>query len=116
LLVINTDTISGDNYITQYDYATGVIELDLNIGTIAPTSIYECNCSIFVVEADGTRYVIEGIAPYELVETNAIDVSPMSATQIATCVPSSITDNANVTTTTTSTSTSSTTTTTTTTP
>jgi hypothetical protein len=113
LLVINTDTISGDNYITQYNYATGVIELDLNIGAITPTSIYECNCSIFVVEADGTRYTIGGTSPYELVEVNTIDVSPMSATQIATCVPSSITDNANITTTT---STSSTTTTTTTTP
>jgi hypothetical protein len=112
LLVINTDTISGDNYITQYDYATGVIELDLNIGTIAPTSIYECNCSIFVVEADGTRYTIGGVSPYELVETNVIDLSPMSATQIATCVPSSITDNGNTTTTTTSTSSTTTTTTT----
>ena len=115
LLVINTDTISGDNYITQYDYATGVIELDLNIGAITPTSIYECNCSIFVVEADGTRYTIEGVSPYELVETTTVEVSPMSATQIATCVVSSITDDANITTTTT-TSTSSTTTTTTTTP
>ena len=113
LLVINTDTISGDNYITQYDYATGVIELDLNIGAIVPTSIYECNCSIFVVEADGTRYTIEGISPYELVETTTIEVSPMSATQIATCVVSSITDNANITTTTTSTSSTTTTTTTT---
>jgi hypothetical protein len=109
LLVINTDTISGDNYITQYDYATGVIELDLNIGTIAATSIYECNCSIFVVEADGTRYIIEGISPYELVETTVIEVSPMSATQIATCVPSSITDNSNVTTSTSSTTTTTTT-------
>jgi hypothetical protein len=103
LLVINTDTISGDNYITQYDYATGVIELDLNIGAIAPTSIYECDCSIFVVEADGTRYIIGGISPYELVETSSIEVLPISAAQIVTCVPSSITDNANITTTTTTT-------------
>jgi hypothetical protein len=112
LIVINSDFMSGDVYLTQYDYSTAVIELDLNLGTIIPTSIYECNCSIFVVEADGTRYTIEGISPYELVETTTIEISPMSATQIATCVVSSITDNANITTT----STSSTTTTTTTTP
>jgi hypothetical protein len=109
LIVINQDTVTSDYYLTQYDYATGVIELDLNIGTIAPTSIYECNCSIFVVEADGTRYTVGGVSPYELIETNVIEVSPMSATQVATCVPSSITDNGNITTTTTSTSSTTTT-------
>jgi len=90
LLVINTDTISGNNYITQYDYVTGVIELDLNIGSITPTSIYECNCNIFVVEADGTRYIIGGTSPYDLVETSSIEVLPISAGQIATCVPTSL--------------------------
>ena len=113
LIIANTDTISGDTYITQYDYDTAVVELDLNIGVIVPTSMYQCDCNIFIVTADGTRYVIESVAPHTLVEVDSLTISPMSATQIATCVPNSITDSANITTTT---STSSTTTTTTTTP
>jgi hypothetical protein len=113
LIIANTDTISGDTYITQYDYDTAVVELDLNIGVIVPTSMYQCDCNIFIVTADGTRYVIESVSPHTLVEVDSLTISPISATQIATCVPNSITDSANITTTT---STSSTTTTTTTTP
>jgi hypothetical protein len=115
LIMISQDTITFDNYVTQYDYATGTIEVDLNIGIVAPTSLYECNCDIYLTDAFGNLYTIIKIYPYVLLNLGInINISSIdSATQVGSCVVSSITDN---TTTTTSTSSSSTTTTTTTTP
>jgi hypothetical protein len=113
LIIINQDTLIYDNYVTQYDYATGTIEVDLNIGIVAPTSLYECNCDIYLTDAFGNLYTIIKIYPYVLLDLG-INIIPVdSATQVASCVVSSITDN---TTTTTTSSSSSTTTTTTTTP
>jgi hypothetical protein len=113
LIIINQDTLIYDNYVTQYDYATGTIEVDLNIGIVAPTSLYECNCDIYLTDAFGNLYTIIKIYPYVLLNLG-INIIPVdSATQVASCVVSSITDN---TTTTTTSSSSSTTTTTTTTP
>lgn len=115
LIVINQDGVTSDYYITQYDYATGTVEVDLNIGSLAVTSLYECNCDIYVTDANGNLYTVIKILPYALFDLGVnIGISSIaSATQVASCVVSSITDN---TTTTTTSSSSSTTTTTTTTP
>jgi hypothetical protein len=115
LIVVNQDGITSDYYITQYDYATGTIEVDLNIGTVAARSLYECNCDIYVTDELGNLYVVIKISPYVLFDLGTtVNIIPVSsATQVASCVVSSITDN---TTTTTTSSSSSTTTTTTTTP
>jgi len=111
LLVINIDTISGDNYITQYDYATGVIELDLNIGSIAATTIHECNCDIFVIDTNNDIYIVSATSITFAGTTDPEGIPFVSATQLRSCVPSSLVE---PTTTTTSTSSSTTTTTTTT--
>jgi hypothetical protein len=114
LIIINQDTLTYDNYVTQYDYATGTVEVDLNIGIVAPTSLYECNCDIYLTNAFGNLYTIIKIYPYVLLDLGFnVGLPTSSATQVASCVVSSITDN---TTTTTTSSSSSTTTTTTTTP
>jgi len=115
LIVINQNTSTSDYYITQYDYATATIEVDLNIGSVAVTSLYECSCEIYVTDASGNLYTIIKILPYVLFDLGVnIGISSIgSATQVASCVVSSITD---ITTTTTTSSSSSTTTTTTTTP
>lgn len=113
LIIINQDTLIYDNYVTQYDYATGTIEVDLNIGIVSPTSLYECNCDIYLTDAFGNLYTIIKIYPYVLLNLGINIIPASSATQVASCVVSSITDN---TTTTTTSSSSSTTTTTTTTP
>lgn len=115
LIVINQDGVTSDYYITQYEYATGIVEVDLNIGSLAVTSLYECNCDIYVTDANGNLYTVIKILPYVLFDLGVnIGISSIaSATQVASCVVSSITDN---TTTTTTSSSSSTTTTTTTTP
>jgi len=112
LVIINYDSVSSDYYLTQYDYGTAVIELDLNIGTIAPTSIFQCNCYIYISEANGDTYLVTSSAIYFAL---TLDVSIDAVAQLSSCVVSSLTNNPNLTTTTT-TSTSSTTTTTTTIP
>ena len=103
LIMINQDTMTSDYYITQYDYPTTTLELDINIGTTKPTSLYECNCSLYIIYADGKIFVIEKTAPNNLAEVSSIGISPISAAQVRQCVVSSLTDNANITTTTTST-------------
>jgi hypothetical protein len=111
LIVINQDTISSDYYLTQYDYPTGILEIDINIGNVNALSLYQCNCSIFINTESGTIYTIDSNDNLFLVgESN---MPAISATQSRYCVPVSLINNANITTTT-STSSSTTTTTTTT--
>lgn len=102
LIVINQDTITSDYYLTQYEYSSGTIELDLNIGTIVPTSIYECGCTIYITTDLGILYAIEKTSPNSLVEvTTMTETAFISATQVATCVGASLTDSVVTTTTTT---------------
>ena len=105
LIVINQDVITSDYYLTQYDYATGTIELDLNIGAIAPTSIYQCDCTIYISAdtLDGSVvYAIEKTSPNTLLEATSLSVTALlSATQSATCVGASLNDSVVTTTTTT---------------
>jgi hypothetical protein len=109
LLVINIDTVSGDTYITQYDYATGVIELDLNIGSITATTIHECGCDIFVIDTNNDLYLITTTSVTFVANTDPEGIPFISATQLRSCVPTPLIEP-----TTTSTSSSTTTTTTTT--
>ena len=112
LIIINQDTTTSNYYVTQYNYSTGTIEVDINIGSVAAKSLYECNCDIYLTNEFGNLYTIIKIFPYVLLDLGInINILPVdSATQVANCVVSSITNN----TTTTTTSSSSTTTTTTT--
>ena len=109
LIVINQDTISNDYYLTQYEYFSGTIELDLNIGIIAPTSIYQCDCTIYITAPSESLtgsvvYAIEKTSPNSLIEVTTLSESALlSATQVATCVGASLTDSVITTTTTTTT-------------
>lgn len=61
LVLVSQDTVSTDYYITQFDYATGSVEYDNNIGTIKANIIYECNCVINLVDVTGGelyKYII----------------------------------------------------------
>jgi hypothetical protein len=99
LIMISQDVMTSDYYITQYDYLLETIEFDINIGTDAPTSLYECECNIYITYSDGTIWMMEKNT-YTLIELETLDFSPVSAAQVPTCVNSSLT---NITTTTTTT-------------
>jgi hypothetical protein len=115
IIIINQDSTTYTYYISQYNYSTGVLELDINIGSVEAASLYECNCTIFVTATNGDLYMIVKAPPYALFYLGSnVGISNItSATQVATCVVSSITENSNITTTTTTTIAATTTTTTT---
>jgi len=102
LIIINYIS-GGDYFITQYNYETGAIEVDINTGITPITSLYECNCNIYVVDEDGVNYVIERSTPYSLSTLPSLSINPDGATQLNSCIASSITENSNITTTTTTT-------------
>ena len=103
LIVINQDFAFGDYYITQYDYYTGVVEVDINIGSIAVTSLFECDCDIYVTDIYGNLYVIIKMLPYTLLDLDyKINITTLNfATQVMSCVVNSITQDTPTTTTTT---------------
>jgi hypothetical protein len=113
LIFANQDLISGDTYISQYDYATTTLELYVNIGTTIVTSMFECDCAIFFTDDSNITYNIRRESPYDITEVGTITIPVISATQPNTCIPNNL---QTTTTSTSSSTTSSTTTTTTTTP
>ena len=114
LIVINQDTVTSDYYLTQYDYATGVVGLDLNIGSsIVPTSIFQCDCLIYITDNSNNVYVVNPDNVTTILNISVTSEIIDSAAQVVSCITTSLIE---PTTTTTSTSSSSTTTTTTTTP
>jgi hypothetical protein len=96
LLILNQDSITSAYYLTQYDYPTGTIDLDIDLGSVVPTSIFECNCSIYVVDNTGDAYVIQPAPTYALTFTSNFGIIPNSAAQANTCVICSLTDNGNI--------------------
>lgn len=103
IIIINRDTMSSDYYISQYNYYTGTLELDINIGSVAGVTLFECDCNIYVTDASGHLYVIIKTSPYVLLDLGySVNLSSIdSATQIGTCVVSPIVQDITTTTTTT---------------
>ena len=103
IIIINRDMTSSDYYISQYNYSTGTLELDINIGSVGGVTLFECDCDIYVTDASGNMYVIIKAFPFVLLNLGySIDLSSInSATQIGTCVVSPIIKDVTTTTTTT---------------
>lgn len=112
LIFANQALISGDTYISQYDYATTTLELYINLGTTIVTSMFECDCAIFFTDDSNITYNIRRESPYDITEVGTITIPIISATQPNSCIPNNL---QTTTTSTSSTTTSSSTTTTTTT-
>jgi hypothetical protein len=114
LIFANQDLISGNTYISQYDYATTTLELYVNLGSTVVTSMFECDCAIFFTDDSNVTYTIRRESPYDITEVATIGIPVISATQPNTCIPNNL-ETTTTTTSSTSTSTTSSTTTTTTT-
>jgi hypothetical protein len=106
LIFANQDLISGDTYISQYDYATTTLELYINLGSTIVTSMFECDCAIFFTDDNNITYNIRRESPYDVTEVATIGIPVIAATQPNSCIP----NNLEPTTTTTSSSTTTTTT------
>jgi hypothetical protein len=102
LILINQDTISSDYYLSQYDYSTGTLEIDFNMGSFAATAIGYCNCTIYVLDNFGkVEMVVETHPGHKLVTifpSSGLYVT--SLTQSMSCVVTSLTGNPLLTTTT----------------
>jgi len=103
IIIINRDMVSSDYYISQYNYYTGNLELDINIGSVEGVTLFQCDCSIYVTDPFGHLYVIIKSAPYPLLDLGYnLTLSPIdSATQLGSCVVSPIIQDLPTTTTTT---------------
>jgi hypothetical protein len=79
LIIINQDTISSDYYLSQYDYATGALEVDFNMGSFAAVGMYYCNCNIYLIDANVKVNVLINVSP---------DVAGFTLSQISPSNPS----------------------------
>ena len=102
LIVINQDVITSDYYLTQYDYSTGVIGLDLNIGSsIVPTSIFQCECLIYITDNSNNIYVVNPEDATPLLNANITSQIIESSAQAVSCISTSLIEPTTTTTTTT---------------
>jgi hypothetical protein len=115
LIFANQDLISGDTYISQYDYATTTLELYINLGSTIVTSMFECDCAIFFIDDNNITYNIRRESPYDITEVATIGIPVIAATQPNSCIPNNLEPTTTTTTSSSTTTTSSSTTTTTTT-
>ena len=90
LLLINQDSITSDYYLTQYDYPSGTIEYDIQITTITPANLYECNCWLFIVDTAGVSWLLDKANPYELSIAETFSNLPISITQVSSCFSAEI--------------------------
>jgi hypothetical protein len=82
---------SGNIYTTQFDYATGVVEVDREIGgTIgSPFGLYIENSNIYITNVNGNVYEIGKTSPYNMTLVGNTGVGIFGASQ----VPSALTTN-----------------------
>jgi hypothetical protein len=87
-ITINQDTVTSDYYISQYNYDTGTLEVDINITTSVPTPIalYECNCNIYIINTIGEMYVLDIVNPYPIAYIASLGYNVDVASQVQSCV------------------------------
>jgi len=100
LLIINQDSITSDFYLSQYDYATGTLEIDANLGATTYTALMECDCNIYISDSTGLFYIVDIYNPSVLVPALFTNQPVISASQIASCVTTELFTSTTTTTTT----------------
>jgi hypothetical protein len=90
LLLINQDSITNNYYLTQYNYPSGTIEYDIEITATAPANLYECGCSLFIVDTAGVSWSVNRTNPYELAPVETFSSLPISITQVSSCFSAEI--------------------------
>ena len=109
LIIVNQDSVSSDYYLSQYDYETGTLEVDSNIGTVEGVLLFECDCVIWVMTPSSDTYFVSPDSSYTFIEGSNLGVSITSGSQIMTCAGQGLTNLTTTTTTSLSTTTTTTT-------
>jgi hypothetical protein len=87
ILITNQD-LSGNRFISQYDYNTTLLEVDIEIGgdINVPVGSYEYNNQLFIVDGNnGQNYSIENFYPYSISATTLIGQSIRGISQLVDC-------------------------------
>ena len=89
--VITTNNLNGIAHATQFDYATGTVEVDTNIRDVipGPYGLYIENNNIYIMNVNGDVYEIGKTSPYNLTVAGNTGVTVYGASQ----VPSALTAN-----------------------
>ncbi len=101
VLVVNKDTLSSIYYISEYEYSTGVLNTEVNIGSVEGKvlSEYEGNIVLFTTLLE--TYILSPVAPYTLIDGGTtLSETITSGSSIMSCVCKSLSANTTTTTTT----------------
>lgn len=92
-LLVTTYGTSGDTYITQYSYITGIQEVDIDITACAPNpyGIFINSGLIYVCDSDGDICQIDALTPYNVTNVRDIHTNIDGASQNAICLDESFT-------------------------
>jgi hypothetical protein len=84
---VTTESLSTINsYISQYDYTTGILEIDIDISTVSkPFGLFTDSGKITITNSNGKIYTIDETTPYNL---NFLQTAPVTfggASQVPSC-------------------------------
>jgi len=85
-LIVCTQTLNFlQTHITQYDYATGIMELDIELTNTIPDpfGLYQHNNKIYIADRSGEIYEISTATPYTLTLVDTTPYEINGASQIA---------------------------------
>jgi len=80
LIVLNNNS-GGNKFVTQYDYTTGAVDLDIPITLVAPFGLYEYSGGIYIADS-ATLYNIDITTPYTLTYLSSLSYGINGASQL----------------------------------
>jgi len=89
LLVTATNEALYNFHLLQYNYATGVLELDVTINTFfGPLGLFQNNGNIYVVDSGGNVYTVNTVSPYNTTYIQNLVGNVYGASQVPSCLTS----------------------------
>jgi len=100
VLVVNKDTLSSIYYISEYEYSTGALNTEANIGSVEGKVIFEYENNIIIFDSLSQSYILSPTAPYTLINGADSGINITSGSSIMSCVCKSLSANTTTTSTT----------------
>ena len=100
VLVVVKNTLSSIYYISEYEYSTGVLNTEVNIGSVEGKVIFEYENNIIIFDSLSQSYILSPTAPYTLINGADSGITITSGSSIMSCVCKSLSANTTTTSTT----------------
>jgi hypothetical protein len=87
-VLVTTQNLNGDKFISQYDYNTTLLEIDIEISGIvnSPAGTYTYEDLLVISESnDGQNYLMSSIYPYDTIPTSIIGQTIRGFSQLIDC-------------------------------